>query len=329
MAALPRMSQRLRILRTLEKEPHRYPRVRHVTMAITFAALFAVPLLGLARFDLWDGRHMWAGSRTNFVYGFGAVMISVVVFYLMTFVVNGIVGRLFCGFGCPVGQMSRMSDSAEVAQKSGEKRFKAEAEAILFAFGLAAAGLLWFCDPRVFVEGSRKAILMASGGLVGGTAIVYLLGRYVRWSFCRGYCPIGIYYSAVQTAHSFGIHYDEVESLCKGCDYCVQACPVGLNPRDLRKPMNDVIGVAIEGLPQVNHCLTCGECVRACENVFVHKPDIIPPLSLSRKNDKRRPDGDQKPGKGKKPIKPEAKPDGEDSRVAAPPAAAKVETASL
>lgn len=292
--AAPRLSPRLRILRTLEKKPHRYPKIRRFTMALTFAVLYAIPLLGLARFDLWDGRHMWAGERTNFVYGFGAVMISVVVFYLMTFVVNGLVGRLFCGFGCPVGQMSRMSDSCEVAQKSGEKRLKAEAEAILFALGLAGAGLLWFCDPHVFVEGSQRAVLTASGGLAGGTAVIYLLGRHVRWSFCRGYCPIGIYYSAVQTAHSFGVHYDEVGSPCKSCDCCAQACPVGLDPRDLRKPQNDVIGVAIEGLPQANHCLTCGECVRACENIFAHKPHIIPPLSLSRKQDRRRPASEQK-----------------------------------
>lgn len=319
MAAV-KLTPRLRVLRSLEKEPHRYPKIRRFTMAFTIAVLYVVPLLGLARFDLWDGRHMAAGARTNFVYGFGAVFLSVVVFYLLTFIINGIVGRLFCGFGCPIGQMSRMSDSAEISQKTGEKRLRAEGEATLFALALTGGGFLWFVDPRVFVEGSPKAIAMAAGALVGGTAVVYLLGRYVRWSFCRGYCPIGIYYSAVQTAHSFGVHYDEVESLCKGCDYCVQACPVGLDPMDLRKPMNDVIGVAIEGLPQSNHCLTCGECVRACESVFVHKPDLIPPLSLSRKPDARRPDG-EKPAKGKKAAKPApARPDAE------PRAAAKVET---
>ncbi len=257
-------------------------------MAITFVIVYAVPLLGLARFDLWDGRHKWAGSSTNFVYGFGAVMISVIVFYLMTFIINGLVGRLFCGFGCPVGQMSRLSDSAEIGRKTRENRVQSELNAVLFALGLATGGFLWFCDPRVFVQGSPKAIGIATLGLLGGTFTVYSLGRFARWNFCRGYCPIGLYYSVIQTAHRFGIHYDEVDSLCKGCDYCAQACPVGLNPRDLRTPMNDVIGVAIEGLPQSNHCLTCGECVRACENVFVHKPELIAPLSLSKKRDQRK-----------------------------------------
>lgn len=282
-----KLSPRLRVLRSLEKEPHRYPQIRRYTMALTIAILYAIPLLGLARFDLWDGRHMAAGSRTNFVYGFGAVFLSVVIFYLLTFIINAVVGRLFCGFGCPVGEMSRLSDSAEIGRKTGERRFKAEAQAALFALVLTAAGFLWFVDPRVFLEGTPKAVAIAALSIPVTTAIIYFLGRGVRWSFCRGYCPIGIYYSAVQTAHSFGIHYDEIEGVCKGCDYCVQACPVGLDPKDLRKPLNDVIGVAIEGLPQQSHCLTCGECVRACESVFVHKPDLIPPLSLSRKPDAR------------------------------------------
>jgi polyferredoxin len=298
MAAI-KLAPRLRILRSLEKEPHRYPRIRRWTMAFTIAVLYAIPLLGLARFDLWDGRHMAAGSRTNFVYGFASVFLSVVIFYLLTFIVNGIVGRLFCGFGCPVGQMSRLSDSAEIAQRTGDNRLRDVGSAVLFAAALAGAGFLWFVDPRVFLEGSPKAIAWAAAAIPGGAAVIYLLGRYVRWSFCRGYCPIGIYYSAVQTAHSFGIHYDEIEGVCKGCDYCEQACPVGLDPKDLRKPMNDVIGVAIKGLPEANHCLTCGECVRACESVFVHKPELIPPLSLSRKPDARRPDGDR-PAKGGK-----------------------------
>lgn len=327
MAAV-KLAPRLRVLRSMEKEPHRYPKIRHYTMAFTLAVLYVVPLLGLARFDLWDGRHMAAGERTNFVYGFASIFLSVVIFYLLTFIINGIVGRLFCGFGCPIGQMSRMSDSAEIGQKTGEKRLRAEAEAILFAAALAGAGFLWFVDPRVFLEGSPKAIAMAAAAIPGGTAIVYLLGRYWRWSFCRGYCPIGLYYSAVQTAHSFGVHYDEIEGVCKGCDYCEQACPVGLDPKDLRKPMNDVIGIAIEGLPQSNHCLTCGECVRACESVFLHKPDLIPPLSLSRKADARKPDGEKKTDKPKKGGSAEPRPKAETKASTPEATAAKIETAA-
>ncbi len=313
----PKLTQRLRILRTLEKEPHRYPKIRRFTMLLTFAVLYAVPLLGAARFDLWDGRHMAWGARTNFVYGFGAVFLAIVAFYLATFIVNAIVGRLFCGFGCPIGQASRMGDSVEVARRSGDKRLRAELEAVGYSAALGGSAWLWFVDPRVFLEGTPKGMLMAAGFFVGITASVYGLSRFVGWRFCQGWCPIGIYYSVVRTAHSFGIHYDEVEGTCKGCDYCAQACPVSLNPRDLEKPLNEVHGVAIEGFPQANHCLTCGECVRACEDVISRKPGLIPPLTLSRKADARKPESalpkpikvKKTPASDKPADKPEAAPD--------------------
>lgn len=328
----PKLTQRLRILRTLEKEPHRYPKIRRFTMLLTFAVLYAIPLLGAARFDLWDGRHMAWGSRTNFVYGFGAVFLSIVAFYLATFIVNAIVGRLFCGFGCPIGQASRMGDSVEVARRSGDKRLRAEVEAIGYSSALGGAAWLWFVDPRVFLEGTPKGMLMAAGFFVGITASIYALSRFVGWRFCQGWCPIGIYYSVVRTAHSFGIHYDEVEGTCKGCDYCVQACPVGLNPRDLEKPLLEVHGVAIEGFPQANHCLTCGECVRACEDVISRKPGLIPPLTLSRKADARKPGGAlPKPLKGKKAPpadKPEASPEAQPDERPEVAKAAKSEVAT-
>jgi len=297
-----RLSPRLRVLRTLNEAAHRFPKIRRFTMGLTLAIVYVVPLAGLARFDLWDGRHLAAGSRTNFVYGFGAVFLAVVGFYLVTFLINAFVGRLFCGFGCPIGHMSRLGDDLEIAAGTGEKRFGAQARAVVFALALGLAGFLWFVDPHVFLEGSRRAIVMATFGIAATTAAIYLLGRHVRWAFCRGYCPIGIYYSAVQTAHSFGIHIDEVSGECKGCDVCTQVCPVGLHPRDLGRPLNDLPGIAIDGFPEANHCLTCGECVRACEGVFKRKPDVIVPLTLSRKPDARKPDA----------RKPDArKPDGE------------------
>ncbi|MFO0587823.1 MAG: 4Fe-4S dicluster domain-containing protein [Polyangiaceae bacterium] len=344
--AAPKLPQRLRILRTLEKEPHRYPKIRRFTMLITFATLYAIPLLGAARFDLWAGHHLAWGKQTNFVYGFGAVFLSIVAFYLATFIVNGFVGRLFCGFGCPVGEASRVADAADITRRTGEGRLKGEAKSVGYSAALAGAAWLWLCDPRVFLQGTPKAIGYAIGGFVGGTALMYAISRYVRWRLCQGWCPIGIYYSIVRTAHSFGIHYDEIEGTCKDCDYCAQACPVDLNPRDLEKPQNEVHGVAIEGLPQANHCLTCGECVRACEDVISRKPGLIPPLRLSQGVDKRRPESDlpkpfkvKKTAKADKADKAEEKADKPESKGDKPeakaeekpnlPAAAKTEAAAV
>ena len=53
---------RRRLLRQILTRPHRYRRARAITMSITLAILFGVPLSGLARLDLWGNAH-WRGVR--------------------------------------------------------------------------------------------------------------------------------------------------------------------------------------------------------------------------------------------------------------------------
>lgn len=284
-----RLTPRLKTLRTLETKPHPFRRIRVVTQAFTLAVVFAIPLLGLVRFDLWDGRHRIFGHPTNSTYGLGGVILGIAAFYIVTFVINAFAGRVFCGFGCPVGQASRFGEAVEIAAKSGKGRLRAEVSAVLFALALGSAGFLWFASPRVFVEGTPRAIAVAAGGLLALAGVVYAHGRYSRWAFCKSYCPIGIYYSAVQTEHGFGIHFDD--SACKGCDVCTLACPVGLTPRDLEIPINDLGGIGLDGFPSRNHCLSCGDCVRACEHVVHANGPGSAPLRLGFQ---AKPSGDGK-----------------------------------
>jgi hypothetical protein len=53
---------RLKLLRALGAQPHRYRRLRRGTVLMSVALLFAVPLARLARFDAWGGQH-WALRR--------------------------------------------------------------------------------------------------------------------------------------------------------------------------------------------------------------------------------------------------------------------------
>jgi hypothetical protein len=85
-------SKRLRLLRALHAQSHRYPKIRWLTQGLTLAILYAVPLLGLARFDLWDGRHLGMRRHVGPVYGLGAVFIGVLAFYIVTFALNAVMG---------------------------------------------------------------------------------------------------------------------------------------------------------------------------------------------------------------------------------------------
>ena len=275
------LSKRLRLLRVLHAQPHRYPRIRRFTQAITLAVLYAVPLLGLARIDLWDGRHLAAGGPASFFVGVGAAFAGVLSFYLVTFILNAALGRIFCGFGCPVAQAARFGEDAEIAAMTGKGRAGAELRANGFALALAVGIALWLVSSRVLVEGSARAVATTAFAVLALATAVRLHGRYFRWRFCEAYCPIGIYYSAVQTSHGFGIHFDDGAGACKQCDACEMACPVGLDPRSLQKPKDDIGGLAIDGFPGQNHCLTCGECVRACEHQFRREGRGLVPLRLS------------------------------------------------
>ncbi len=277
----PTLTPRLRLLRVLHAQPHRYPKIRWITQGITLLVLYAVPLLGLARFDLWEGRHLALRRPVGVVYGAGSIVVGIVCFYLVTFVLNAVMGRVFCGFGCPVGQASRLGDDVEVAARTVKGRRGAEGRAVAFALALASAVALWFVSPHVFVEGSARAILGTLAGVTGLTAAVDLHGRFWRWKFCEGFCPIGIYYSAVQTDHGFGIHFDDARGTCKDCDSCAMVCPVGLDPRHLDRLKEGLSGIGLDGFAQVNHCLTCGECVRACEHQFRKEGAAPVPLRLS------------------------------------------------
>lgn len=258
------LSPRLRTLAAVERTPHRFQRLRRITLGLTVAILFAIPLSGLGRVDLWDGRHRLLFEPVGPVFGAEAFILSTVAFYVITFLLNAAFGRIFCGWGCPIGEASRLGDAVELATKTGKGRRRAELSAIGWALVLGSGILMWFVDPRVFVAGSVRAILYATAALAALTGGVYLSGRHIRWSFCTKACPIGVYYSAVQPEHTFGLKFDP--AACNDCDLCTKICPVGLNPRELeqrRRPSQG--GISLDDFPEAHHCLTCGDCVRACE----------------------------------------------------------------
>ncbi|MFM8409292.1 MAG: hypothetical protein ACKOCT_03375, partial [Alphaproteobacteria bacterium] len=90
---------RFRAQRVILGHPHRYRRYRGVTMGLTFAILFGVPLLGLARVDLFAGEHRALGHAVELRIVLIAVCAAIAAFYAATFVVNLPAGRMFCGFG--------------------------------------------------------------------------------------------------------------------------------------------------------------------------------------------------------------------------------------
>ena len=271
---------RLKILRALRASAHRYDSLRALGMAVSLGILFAVPLSGLARVDLWGGRHRLLFEPAPLKHGLAGVLVGIAAMYVVTFLVNVIGGRLFCGWGCPVGQLCRFGETLDTPGLKGRARLANAAGGGLFSLALVASVLAWWVDLRVLWQGSAQALLTAWGVLLGGTFLAWAHGRWWRWEFCKSACPIGLYYSMVSPAKRFGIHFRNQLATCIECDACDNVCPVDLAPRDLMAPAGERTGLAIAGAPGRNHCLECGDCVRACELMVLRKGEGPVPLLL-------------------------------------------------
>jgi len=272
---------RLKLFKALEQKPHRYDKLRLLSQTVSLAILVAVPLSGLAQVDFWNGNHRLLFKDAPFKHALGGVIIGIAAMYVVTFLSNVAAGRLFCGWGCPVGQVSRFGDAATLPGLKRMQRISKHVQGALFSGLFVLSMLAWWVDLRVLYLGSPKALTIAWGLVALGVLGAYLHGRWWRWNFCKSVCPIGLYYSFVSPAKYFGVHFRNQHETCIECDACDNVCPVDLTPRDLTTPVNDRVGIVVDSAPGRNHCLECGDCIRACE-FMVEKKGLSPiPLKLS------------------------------------------------
>ncbi|MCC7264639.1 MAG: 4Fe-4S dicluster domain-containing protein [Candidatus Latescibacteria bacterium] len=261
---------RFRLVKLALGHAHRYGRYRLVTMGITLAVLMAAPLAGLARVDLWSGAHRMLGDPVDLGLGLATVSVAIASFYGATFLINMIAGRMFCGFGCPVGELSRLSDAVDALAKDPAGQRRAWLKLGAFALLLVGATSLWWVAPGVYVAGGL-AMLVAWGALALGVGLALIHARRWRWNFCRKLCPIGLYYSVVQTGGLVHIDYD-AKLACTDCKACAGVCPVHLDPRHLDQLLDSPGGLAVSDMPAANHCLSCGACVEICEHMTRKEP---------------------------------------------------------
>ena len=248
-----------------------------VTQGLTILVLYAIPLVGLARVDAWGGDHRSLLRSVDIVEALISVFVGIGALYAATFLLNVVAGRMFCGWGCPVGELSRLGEQAFVHRVSTRAARAVQVGRLLASSMVIALGVvLWWVSPRVFVEGSSLAIAGWGGTVIALGALGVLHARYWRWGFCRKLCPIGLYYSVVTTGSARSIVFDAEMNTCKDCHLCDLVCPVHLDPRQLGELKSDIGGLAFESLPALNHCLACGDCVAACEHVFPGKEEQVP-----------------------------------------------------
>jgi ferredoxin-type protein NapH len=270
-----RNEERRRVLAGVWRSGPRYRRRRVVVITLSLLVLLAVPLTGVARVDLWDGRHVLLGERVGWAAALKGVVVAIASLWGATFLVNMAVGRFFCGWGCPVGYVSRLGEDVDRA-KTRRARVAQHLAGGGFVGAFVASVLLWWVDPNVVLEGSWTARATVASLFVALSAGGFAHAFAWRFLFCLRACPIGLYYRYVTSKAPVGIQFLEVPDPCIQCRACEKVCPVDLDP----KRLGDVdAGAERYGDAE---CLRCGDCVEACRMVFLRRPTARPPLRFGK-----------------------------------------------
>jgi ferredoxin-type protein NapH len=287
---LVRDPDRIRILTAVATRGAVWQVRRVVVITFSLLVLLAAPALGLARVDLWDGRHVLLGEQVGALVALRGVVVAIAALWGITFLTNMIVGRFFCGWGCPVGYVSRLGEDVDLRKRRRLRWLSSHAAGAGFVGTFIAALMSWWVDPRVVLEGSLPA-----RAIVVGIWLVLCVGGFLhafawRFGFCRSACPIGLYYRYVTSRTPIGIVFDEQPSPCIECGACVKICPVDLDPRKLGDAQAEAPGAAggsrpasvAEGLYGDAECIRCGDCVEACRMIFRGRPGQTQPLRFGR-----------------------------------------------
>jgi NapH/MauN family ferredoxin-type protein len=189
---------------------------------------------------------------------------SSLVLLVIVAVVTLLLGRVFCGWICPLGTIGEWT--AKLSRRLGIRQrelpepidrplrfLKYAVLAVIIGFTWKLGTLAWRAyDPWVAwmhlsagIEGMAEAPW--SFAVLFGTVIGASL--FIERFWCRYLCPLGALLAPLQKLSLFKVR--RAEEHCIHCHLCSKSCPVRLDPES-----TDVTTSA--------ECLACGRCVEAC-----------------------------------------------------------------
>lgn len=171
-------------------------------------------------------------------------------------------GRIFCGWICPIHLLSDLSDrmiSLFRPQALWKDRWILMREMLWIALGLEllltlvlGAPIFVFLSPPGLV--GRELMLLvffrtlALEGII--IVVVLLLNLVTRRFYCRYLCPLGGLLALLGARRCLLV--EKRTRGCTGCGDCDRACPLGL--------------AASQGEGTSVYCWNCGSCIDACSH---------------------------------------------------------------
>ena len=187
-----------------------------------------------------------------------------------TFIICAVlIGRVLCGFICPLGFVQDVAHQARQALHIEGVSFNERMYAVLrlvkwimlvifLGIGFIGGNFCDFC-PAAAISPALAGFKL-SLGLGGFFLIVVIVSSFFkRRSFCN-ICPLGYILGLTRKASLFKLKKDAVA--CTECGACYEACPMGIKSiftvREGKKGELRKIDVTTPD------CIMCGECVRRC-----------------------------------------------------------------
>jgi len=221
----------------------------------TQGTLWSARLLGVSLSDPLAGAEAILSSRSFYRPMLWSLLIPVVATLLL--------GRVFCGWICPMNTLLEIVDKcrgllrfAEIRERDVRFSLKNKYLVLAFVLGLILVTSMplvaLFYPPAVI---SREMHQVVFGSAVGvGTYLILAICAVElfvskRW-WCRYICPGGALYSLLGRFRLLRVVRNDKN--CVQCGACVRVCQFDLRP----------MLVTITGM----ECTNCGSCVRACND---------------------------------------------------------------
>jgi len=294
-----------------------YPtrRIRIVVQGLIFALWVGLIYATHHPLDSWLARHLPVSLMLRLdplvmtvVCGSIRMLVTITLLGVVTFIVSVILGRVFCGWVCPLGTIfdayGWVLRQLRVPIEGPSPRWYTFKYYLLLAIlifaALGAVSPLMGLDPIVLI--TRVAATVVNpfftktdelfwkvnespkfyGYLIDGATLILFLGIMVGTTklsriWCRTTCPLGAYLGVI-SRHS--VLRRETEG-CIHCNICAVHCPTG------------AIDFTDETIYNESECIKCFSCTQECPvdaNFFTYQspvPAITPshhPVSLQRRS---------------------------------------------
>ncbi|GIW81706.1 MAG: hypothetical protein KatS3mg105_3513 [Gemmatales bacterium] len=264
IADLPDNQWRTKAIREIDKtvadDPQRAKWVQE-----TQGTLWSARIGGVSLSDPLAGVEAIVSSRSLYQPMLWSLLIPVAATVLL--------GRVFCGWFCPMNTLLEVVDKGRrvlrwLEIRDRDVRFSLRNKYVVLGLSLlivAVAGMPFLAlvyPPAVI---SREVHLWIFGGAFGlGVYLILLIAAFElfvsrRW-WCRYVCPGGALYSLLGRFRLIRVRRDTQK--CVRCGDCVKICQF-----DLRPMLVETTGM---------ECTNCGSCIRGCDSDALSYRFVLP-----------------------------------------------------